>query len=161
MSTRNYSPIAITEQFLFEKIGTTKFKVWQYIVLLTLLFIIPIFLPASAYQNQYSYLIFITFIVITWMSSRLVGRQLSKQSSIDSVLIYRFFAAVSWIIPTIAGVVYFLYYGVSADSTSMLINAWLLGFMAIVSTAHVIGIVIHIKKMNATIKNVKKEDLFQ
>jgi hypothetical protein len=157
---RSFSPIAIIEQLLFEKLGNTRVRVWHYCALLTLLFIVPNFLPISVFENVTSFSVFMGLLVIIWMSSRLIGRQLSKTSSIDSVLIYRFFIGVPWVVGTIfSGAPLFLQAYNNEGERALAVV--LLSFSVIVSAMHIIGIILHLRSLKKTIRNVNKEDLFQ
>jgi TRAP-type C4-dicarboxylate transport system permease small subunit len=127
--------------------------------LLSMLFVVPIFVPSSALANSVYFSMFSIFIVIAWIGSRLVGRQLSKTSSLDSILIYRFFASVPWIFSTI-----FLTISLLTrvfDDFERQFSVVLLCVSVLVSSMHVIGIVLHLKSLRKTIHNVKKDDLFQ
>lgn len=157
---KNLSPISIMEQFLFDRLGNTPVKVWHYLILLTLLFVVPVFLPSSIFSNQTFLIIFSILVLIVWMGSRLAGRQVSKTSTIDSVLIYRFFAASSWIIPTVIGWLSILF-GRTSNHVERQFFVLILCFMTFVSFMHITGIIIHFRHKDKLIRNVKKEDLFQ
>ncbi len=156
---RSFSPIAIVEQLLFEKLGDTKVRVWQYCALLSLLFLVPMVMPDVIFTNVVYFQIFTVLMIVVWMTSRLVGRQLSKTSSIDSVLIYRFFALVSWVAPTLLTLALLL--RSQLDAPTRTLHLVLFIFMAVVSSVHIIGVILHLRSLKKTIRNVNKEDLFQ
>ncbi len=154
-----YSPITLIEDLLFEKLGNTKVQVWHYCVLLGLLFIVPVLLPKAVFANSTYFTIFGALVIIVWMTSRLIGRQLSKTSSIDSVLIYRFFALLSWLAPTVFGAALLL--TAKFEEPTRTLNLVLFTFTALVCSMHIIGIILHLRSLKKTIRNVNKEDLFQ
>ncbi len=159
MKQRNLSPIAAIEQLLFEKLGNTKVTIWQYCLALIVLFIIPMLIPASVFADSTYFTVFGVLIIITWMTSRLIGRQLSRTSSVDSILIYRFFAGTPWLIWLVFGIVsYFTRTTSEVDRQVLMI---VLTITAVISIMHVVGIVLHLRSLKKTIRNVKKEDLFQ
>ena len=157
---RSFSPIDVLEQVLFEKLGNTKVRVWQYVALLAVLFILPMFIPYSALDSAAFLTVYYVVAAVSWMGSRLVGRQLSKTTRVDSVLIYRFFAGVSWILPTAIGWLAFVLNRVSNPTERQLFQ-FLLIIATLVSLVHIVGIIIHLRGNAKHIRNVSKEDLFQ
>lgn len=160
MKSKSFSPITIIEQLLFERLGNTRIRVWHYLLSLFALFIIPMLVPSSILSSSIFFTIFCALIITMWLSSRLIGRQLSKTSSVDSVLIYRFFAAASWIIPMLVGA-FSLLIGYGASATERQTLVYITCFTTAISAAHIVGIVLHLRSRHNHIHNVKKEDLFQ
>jgi hypothetical protein len=156
---RSFSPIDIVEQVLFEKLGNTKVRAWHYLILLGMLFIVPIFVPRDTFANGAYLGLFSVLIIIAWMGSRLVGRQVSKTSSVDSILIYRFFASVPWIFSTIFLTASLLTR--ASDDFERQFTVVLLCVSVLISSMHIIGIALHLKSLKKMIHNVKKDDLFQ
>lgn len=152
------SPLKAIEEVLYQKVKDTPFQVWHYMVALAFLTVIPAL--ASPFVKSDT----MTFVVMAvmagaWATSRVIGRNLSRNKAIDSVLVYRFFAAVPWFVS-------FAVVGVSLlvsplDSLSRLLYQAVFCVSAVVAVMHVLGIVIHLRGKKKMVRNIKKEDLFQ
>lgn len=97
--------------------------------------------------------LFFLFVTLIFVSRRL-ARRASREASIDSVLIFRYFFLgfwIAWLILPHIALTSELTAGDSAVSFILLL----------IVIANVIGIRIHLKKRKKFVKNVKKEELFQ
>ena len=153
---RSLSPLAVIEDIAYQKVKNTSFRVWHYYLALALLCIVPSFLPQnSGLQTLLTYAI----IAIAWIGSRTIGHNLSRNQNIDSVLIYRFFAVIPWLITLIATGLPLLIG--KLDDLDKLMYTGLFYIAVVVSVMHALGIIIHLKKNKSMIKNIKKDELFQ
>jgi len=150
------SPLKAIEDIAYQKVKNMPFRVWHYYLALVLLCIIPSLLPQnSGLQTLLTYAI----VIVGWFGSRTIGHNLSRNQNIDSVLIYRFFAAVPWLIALIATGLPLLI--AKLDSLDQLMYSAIFYISIVVSAMHILGIIIHLRKNKSMIKNIKKDELFQ
>ncbi|MDB5176955.1 MAG: hypothetical protein JWN75_623 [Candidatus Saccharibacteria bacterium] len=150
------SPLSIIEDIFYQKVKNTPFRVWHYYLALTLLCIVPVFLPQNSGLQT---LLTFAIVAIAWVGSRTIGHNLSRNKNIDSILIYRFFAAAQWLIAVIATGLPLLFG--KLDSLDQLMFTAVFYVSVVVSAMHILGIIIHLKKNKSMIKNIKKDELFQ
>ena len=158
MSKPNVSPLYVIEEFVYQKVKDRSFHVWHYIVALAFLTIIPT-LVLSFLDSNLAVFVMATVSAIAWASSRAIGRNLSRNKATDSVLIYRYFAAVPWLISLASAGIALL--AVRLDSLSHLLYIGWFWVSAVVLAMHILGIVIHYYKRKKMVKNIKKDELFQ
>lgn len=153
-----YSPLKAVEDIFYLKVKDTPFKVWHYYVALAFLTVIPTLISMVFQSNNAVWAMYIV-VAIAWLSSRTIGQSLSRQQNLDSVLVYRFFALTPWLITLVStGLVLSLQKLSELDHLLYTGFFWLSLFVALM---HILGIIIHLKKKPAMVKNIKKTDLFQ
>lgn len=156
--TTTISPLVIIEDYVFDKVKDRSFKVWHYVVALAFLTVIPTVI-VSFVGSDLAHVFIAVVVAMAWLASRVIGRSLSRNSAIDSVLIYRYFAAVPWLITVVASGITLL--AVRMDGLTSLITGALFWAGIVVSLMHVLGIIVHLYKRKRMVRNIKKEDLFQ
>jgi len=152
------SPLKAIEEILYQRVKETPFRVWHYFVALAFLTIIPTLLSGFLQSNVGMAALYI-IVAIAWGASRVIGRNLSRNKGVDSVLIYRFFAAVPWLIALVSTGIPLLV--MPLDSLSRLLYTAMFWIAVVVSIMHILGIVIHLHKNKQMIRNIKKDELFQ
>ena len=156
---KTLSPLKVIEEISYQKVKNTPFRVWHYYVALFALLIVPLFIPSELFQNNTFYLAYLAIMAGIWLVSRNIGTNLSRNKGLDSVLVYRFFAAIPWLVGTVSfGTILLVSH---LDDLSRLLYTGIFWVALIVSIAHVLGIIIHFKKSTKMIKNIKKDELFQ
>lgn len=152
-------PLKIIEEVATEKVKNTPFRVWHYIAALAVLFIVPLLLPTSFLADGVIVWIYLGISAAAWLVSRSIGTNLSRNKSIDSILIYRFFSATPWVISTIVlGIVLLTK---QLDDLTKLTSIGLFWISLVAAIMHVLGIIVHLYKNKKMVKNIKKDDLFQ
>lgn len=155
------SPLKAIEETVYQKFKDTPIKIWHYAVALAFLTIIPTLVSVFVRSTDIATLIIAAVVTVAWLSSRVMGRNLSRNKAVDSILIYRYFAAVPWLFSLVAVGISLLV--APLDSLSQLIYQAVFWVSVVVSLMHVLGIVLHHRslKNKKTVRNIKKEDLFQ
>lgn len=153
------SPLKAIEEISYQKVKNTPFRVWHYYVALFALLIVPLLLPGALFQNEMFFWIYLAIMSTVWLISRNIGTNLSRNKGLDSILVYRFFAAIPWLVGT-ASIGTALLVG-HLDDLSRLLYTGMFWIAIVASIMHVLGIIIHLKKSNSIVRNIKKDDLFQ
>ena len=159
MSNINLSPLSIIEETLYQKVKNVPFKVWHYVVTLAFLTIVPTVLASLLLPAGMMLWVLFGVVAIAWAASRVIGRNLSRNKGVDSVLLYRYFALAPWLISLIGVSIQLLI--APLDDLTRLFYTGYFWLSVVVSMMHVLGIVIHHYKSKRTINNVKKDELFQ
>lgn len=156
---KTLSPLKFIEEISYKKVKNTPFRVWHYYVALFLLLIAPMLLPSTLFQNELFFWIYVAVMSGVWLISRNIGTNLSRNKGLDSILVYRFFAAIPWLVGTVSlGTTLLIAH---LDDLSHLFYTGMFWIALVVSIAHVLGIIIHFKMKPTVVKNIKKDDLFQ
>lgn len=158
MSKTTLSPLYNIEEIVYQKLKDKKFKTWHYIVALAFLTIIPTIVSAFL-SSDIAFLVIAAVVSVAWLLSRVFGRNLSRNKGMDSVLIYRYFAAVPWLVSTIATGVTLMINRI--DSLTHLFYSGFFWISLVVLAVHILGIIVHHFKSKKMIKNIKKDELFQ
>ena len=159
MSNINVSPLSIIEEALYQRVKNIPFKVWHYVVTLAFLTVIPTIVASLLLPSDLMLWALFAIVAIAWITSRVIGRNLSRNKGLDSVLLYRYFAAVPWLISLVGVSIQLLV--AQLDELTRLLYTIYFWLAAVVAIMHVIGIVIHHYKNKRYINNVKKDELFQ
>lgn len=153
------SPLKAIEEAVYQKFKDTPVKVWQYAVALAFLTLVPTLVSVFVRSTDVATIVIAAVASIAWITSRVMGRNLSRNKAVDSVLIYRYFAAVPWLFSLVAVGISLLV--APLDSLSQLIYQAVFWVSAVVSLMHILGIVLHHRSLKKTVRNIKKEELFQ
>lgn len=153
------SPLKAIEEAVYQKFKDTPVKIWHYAVALAFLTLVPTIISLFVRSSDVATIMITAVVAIAWLSSRVMGRNLSRNKAIDSVLIYRYFAAIPWLISLVATGISLLV--APLDSLSQLLYQAVFWISVVVSLVHVLGIVLHHRSLKKTVRNIKKEDLFQ
>ncbi len=140
------------KQLLSQNISTTRLKLWQLLLLLTLVWIAPMVLPEALWQHYTPYII-AALLAMYIVLSRTI-RNVLRLTSYDAILIERFFILLSFLVPTVYGIFYGFRHGFEPFVTISLVIS---GFL---SALLIVGILIHVKKSNNYYHGVSKSDLF-
>lgn len=159
MSTPNLSPLSIIEESVYQKVKDKHFEVWHYVVALALLTIVPTVLSSFFLPSGAAYWVLLIVVSLAWLTSRVIGRNLSRNKGIDSVLMYRYFAVTPWLIGAVATDIQLAL--TPLDDLTRLVYSGFFWISIAVSLLHIVGIIIHHFKNKRMIKNIKKDELFQ
>lgn len=135
----------------------THFRLWHVLAGLSLLWIVPAFLPLDTLFNGNGYTIwlFILAWAVTYRFVSYLMKNILRSSATDIILIERIMILMSFLIPAVQG----LLYGAAYGFTTLLIV--FNGVTWVICLLLIIGIVIHIKKADDYYHGVKKDELFQ
>jgi hypothetical protein len=159
MTSKNLSPLSLIEESLYQKVKNVPFKVWHYVAALALLTVIPSVVASLLLPSDVMMWVLFGIVAVAWITSRVIGRNLSRNKGIDSVLLYRYFAVTPWVIGLVSVSIQLLIANLD-DLTRLLYTAYF-WISAVVLLVHILGIVIHHYKSKRMIKNIKKDELFQ
>jgi hypothetical protein len=139
--------------FLNLTLSNTKAKIWHLLLLLTIVNIVPLFLPEHIWRD------YIIFIILGWVIAYLILsrtiRTVFRLTTHDAILIERYFVFLVFTVSLIYG----LMYGVrNSFDTLLTVSLW---FNAILAAVVLIGIIIHLKNSNKYYHGVSKEDLIK
>lgn len=153
------SPLKAIEDTIYEKFKDTPVKVWHYAVALAFLTLVPTIISFFVRSTDVATIAIAIVASIAWITSRVMGRNLSRNKAVDSVLMYRYFAAVPWLFSLVATGISLLV--APLDSLSQLMYQVVFWISVVVTLMHVLGIILHHRSLKKTIRNIKKEELFQ
>lgn len=138
---------------LTQSVPRTPIKLWHFIALLTVVWILPIFLPSTFMQN------YIIAIIVAWtFLYLLLGRTLKlvmRTTPTDAVLIERYFILLSFVVPFIYGILY----GLRTTFSGVIVTLLVIDLLII--TLLIVGIIIHIKSASKFYHGIKKDELFK
>lgn len=141
------------KQTLIQPISGTPFRLWHALLGLTLLWIVPMFIPYDALKG-FVYVFIAVWGVAYFLMNRLIKHTI-RVSKVDIILIERFFILLTFVVPAIIGTVHGARHGFDTFITVMCGIAWA------ISALLALGIVLHIKNANKYYHGVKKSDLFK
>jgi hypothetical protein len=138
---------------LTHHIANSPVQLWHILGLLSLLWVVPIFLPDSLIQ-QYAIVIVLIWVVGYIVVGHLIKRVI-RTTTVDVILIERFFILLSFLVPTIMSTSYGLRNGFDGFvlATSII--------MGIITLLLIVGIVLHVKNAKKYYHGVKKDELFR
>lgn len=144
------------KKIITEPIPGTRFMLWHVLAGLSLLWIVPAFLPWSwGAMNGPLSLIFLTGWYIAYNFINYLMKHTLRASTTDILLIERIFILMSFLVPALQG---FLY-GIANGFSTFIIT--INGVLWVICLLLVIGVIIHIKKAGSYYHGVKKVDIFQ
>ena len=158
MTKPSLSPLQAVEEIAYQKLKDKPFTISHYLIALAFLTIIPAII-ASFFTSDIAMLALGIVVAIAWVVSRVAGRVLSRSKGYDSVLAYRYFSIVPWIMALVSSG-FGIMFG-RLDSATHILYVIVFWLSIALVLLQILGIVIHHKKSKKMIKNIKKEDLFQ
>lgn len=115
-------------------------------------------LPEQVFSLPYLPLIALGLFAVLILLARKLARRLSRDTSTDSVLIFRYWLLSFWVVLFTIGVInQIIHFSEATAITNYVTHAVILGIIGL----NVFGIYIHGKKKPTIVKNLKKDDLFQ
>lgn len=87
MTSKNLSPLSLIEESLYQKVKNVPFKVWHYVAALALLTVIPSVVASLLLPSDAMMWVLFGIVAVAWITSRVIGRNLSRNKGIDSVLL--------------------------------------------------------------------------
>jgi len=139
--------------FLTQPISNTKAKIWHLLLLLTIINIVPLFLPEHIWRDYTIYII-IGWVVAYFILTRTV-RTILRLTSHDAILIERFFVLAAFTFSFIYGLMYGMR---NSFDTLLVVSLW---FGGIVVAILLLGIIIHLKSTNKYYHGIDKEELIK
>ncbi len=138
---------------LNKPIGVLGIRVWHYISLLAVLWLIPL-----TFSDNFlaSYSLYVGAILVSiYIFTNYLLRHVLRKSRIDVILIERYMVCMSFLVPTLLAIRHGLEQDFDGFTTISAI------FCGVITTALIISIVIHLRNAKKFYKGVNKDSLFE
>jgi len=141
------------KSLLTNKILKTNAKMWHLLVLLTILWIVPAFLPETIWQN-FTFFIFAVWIILYILLTRIL-RTVLRLTRHDAILFERYFIFLSFLISSVYGLLYGFRHTFDTGLAISLVLSSAIALLLIIS------IIIHVKTSDKYYHGINKEDLLK